>query len=148
MFILLGWFIYSNQAIDSDVVQISICIPVKDSIFTSPGSNIQGGKLASYTAMKTKLIGDYSHTKKAWKSGVRYLEKNKILINPALEISEVYWKTIEDTSYPSKWETDIYIPILPKKIIKKRYFKQSVDTLAAPATAPTPTNQNLPDVVN
>jgi effector-binding domain-containing protein len=140
------FIIYSNQAIGSDNVQISVCIPVKDSIFPSLKSNVKLGKLASYTAMKTKLIGNYSHIKKAWQSSMNYLVKNKILVNPAIEISEVYLKTIEETSYPSKWETDIYIPILPKKIIKKRYFKQSVDTLPAPPSAPT--TQSLPEVLN
>lgn len=123
------FIMYSNIQPNNSIFQVSICLPVKDSLFTSPKSEIQVGKLEGYTAMKTRLIGDYSHTKKAWKSGFNYLAKNKISVNPAIQISEVYWKEMESTRYPSKWETDIYIPVLPKKaVIKKRWIKPIIDT--------------------
>lgn len=134
------FILYSGNQLKGSVIQVSVCIPVKDSIFTSEGSNIQGGKMEGYTAMKTRLTGDYSHTKKAWKSGLNYLAKNKIMVNPAIQISEVYWKEIESTRYPSKWETDIYIPVLLKKvIIKKKYQQPVIDTISK-STSSEPVN--------
>ncbi len=108
---------YSGDPLNDLILQVSVCIPVKDSIFKSNRIDIQLGKLEGYMAMKTRLIGDYSHTQQAWKSSLNYLAKNKISVNPAIQISEVYWKDMESTRYPSKWETDIYIPVLPKKAL-------------------------------
>lgn len=122
---------YYGDPLKDSVVQVSVCIPVKDTIFKSNRKDIQLGKLEGYTAMKTRLIGDYSHTQQAWKSSLNYLAKNKISVNPAIQISEVYWKDMESTRYPSKWETDIYIPVLPKKaIVKKRYRNPVNETIS------------------
>jgi effector-binding domain-containing protein len=125
------FILYTGSRTNKEVIQVAVCIPIRDSIFTSEGSNIQGGKLEGFTAMKTRLIGDYSHSKKAWKSAMKFVNKNKLTLNPAFKISEVYHTEIEDTRYPSKWQTDIYIPVFPKKSNNNTSSQQPVkDTLS------------------
>ena len=133
------FMLYKGSRTKNEVIQVSVCIPIKDSIFTSEGSNIQGGKLEGFTAMKTRLVGDYSHSKKAWKSGMKFINKNKISLNPAFQISEVYQKEIENTRYPSKWVTDIYIPVFPQKSTVKRSAEQPVKDTLSKATTPIKT---------
>ncbi|RZJ64123.1 MAG: transcriptional regulator, partial [Flavobacterium sp.] len=46
---------------NNDTISFSVCVPIKEEIFTTPGSEFEGGKLEPFTALKTTLKGDYSH---------------------------------------------------------------------------------------
>lgn len=84
---------------------------VQEEIITSEGSDISGGILPEYKAVKVTLIGNHLHNKKAWDEAFRYMSKNKLtedLTGNYLEIYKVYNATEKQ---PSKWVTEIYIPI-------------------------------------
>lgn len=88
-----------------------VCIPIKEEIFTTPGSEFEGGKLLPFTALKTTLKGDYSHLPEAWKAANKYIAEKPLQENITGEYVELYSKALPKTKRPSEWVTDIYIPI-------------------------------------
>ena len=121
--------LYDKYDVPNDLVTFSVCVPVRDSISIMPGSDISSGKLNAFTSLKTTLIGDYSHSKEAWDKAYKYIQDNDLKENSAGHYVEVYTKTIEDIKNPSKWITEIYIPVFPKAIVTKA---------TAPITTSTP----------
>lgn len=88
-----------------------VCMPVKEEIFTMQGSEITGGKIERFTALKTTLTGDYSHLKKAWDAARGEVAAKSYPENAAGQYLEVYTKGLPSVKRPSQWVTDIYIPI-------------------------------------
>ena len=111
--------LYDKYDLPNNLVTFSVCIPVKDSISIMPGSDISSGKLNAFTSLKTTLIGDYSHNKEAWDKAFKYIKDNNFKENTAGNYVEVYTKTIDNIKNPSKWVTEIYIPVFPKAIVPK-----------------------------
>ena len=108
--------IYHNYDTAKGITTLSVCIPIKDEVFTSPGSDITSGKFTSFDAVKTTLKGDYSHTKEAWEKAIAYIQKNNLTQDFALPYVEIYTKNNEQVANPSQWITEIYIPIKPKVV--------------------------------
>jgi len=108
------FIIYHKYDRSHDDVEFSVCMPVRDSIYIMPGSDIQSSKIANYTSLKTTLVGDYSHTQKAWKKAFDYISKNHYDRNKSGQVIEVYVKDRNDSKSPSKWITEIYMPVYPK----------------------------------
>lgn len=106
--------IYHNYNTAKGITTLSVCIPIKEEVFTSPGSDVTSGKFISFDAVKTTLKGDYSHTKEAWEKTISYIQKNNLTQDLALPYVEIYTKNNEQVANPSKWITEIYIPIKPK----------------------------------
>jgi effector-binding domain-containing protein/uncharacterized protein YndB with AHSA1/START domain len=102
------------------LAKFSVCIPVRDEVFISPGSDISSGKFASFRAVKTTLIGDYSHLKEAWDKTFAYIDANK-MIEADADYMELYNVGKESGKGPSKWVTEIYIPVdaAPKPSVVK-----------------------------
>lgn len=125
--------IYHTYDLARGLTDMSVCIPVDQEIFTSPGSDITSGKLESFTAVKTTLTGDYTHLKEAWDKTSEYISKNGLIENPGPSV-ELYNISIEQEKHPSKWVTEIYIPAVSKNIplVKK------------PAAATKPTTTIVP----
>lgn len=96
------------------LVTFSICVPTTQQIYVSPGSDITSGEIVPFTCVKSTLIGDYSHTQEVWKQARKYISDNGYSENSAGKYTEVYVKTLEDIKQPSKWVTEIYIPVFPK----------------------------------
>ena len=90
----------------------SICIPIKEEIITSPGSEFEGGTLPSFSALKTTAKGDYSHLKKAWDTARKYVSEKAIAIDTINRYIEVYRNGMQQSKNPSEWITDIYFPIV------------------------------------
>lgn len=120
-FVLYNYFDESKN-----LTKFSVCIPVKEEMFTSPGSDVMGGTLAPFRALKTTLIGDYSHLKEAWNKAFDYIDANKIEEADA-DYLELYSIGKEDGKGPSQWVTEIYIPI-----------KEAPAAPVEPAPAPKP----------
>ena len=120
--------IYTKYDTINNLINLSVCYPVKDSIFISAGSDIQSGQLPYYTAIKTTLTGDYSHLKKALKKGIQYADKNTFIKNTNLQVIEEYSKTRKEVKNPSKWITQIYVPVYPKVIATKPITIKPVDS--------------------
>lgn len=111
--------IYHTYDLNKGLSRLSICIPIKKQILTSAGSDILSDKLESFEALKTTLTGDYFHIKKALNKVTEYSKTNKISINPKFSHIETYTIGETEVKNPSKWITDIYIPIQPKVISVK-----------------------------
>lgn len=103
--------LYDTYDVNNGITHFSVCVPIKDEIMTSPGSDISFGKLESFMAVKITLKGDYSHRKEAWDKGLEYILANKLERNGPIQILEVYTRSMEEIKKPSQWITEIYIPI-------------------------------------
>ena len=62
------------------------------------------------------MVGDYSHKQKAWKKALDFVIKNHLERNRSGQIIEVHKVGRKDVINPSKWVTEIYIPVYPKAI--------------------------------
>ena len=109
------FIIYHTNDEKSGLAKISLCIPIKEAIITSEGSDILADELESFSAIKTSLYGDYSHTKEALKKSKSYI--NQKVITPDSPFSHMAIFTISKTDIknPSKWKTELYFPVKPKK---------------------------------
>jgi len=105
------FIIYKNYDKNRDTLRYTLSIPIKEEIFTSPGSEYEGGKLEAFNALKTSLKGDYSHLPRAWKATEDYMAKNNLKPNSALPYVVYYTKNVTNTRRPSAWVTDIYTPV-------------------------------------
>lgn len=123
--------LYDRYDVANDIATISVCIPVGKQIFISPGSDVSSAEIIAFTCLKTTLTGDYSHSKEAWTKAQKYIADTGLKQNFAGSYSEVYVKTIDDIKQPSKWVTEIYIPVFPK-----------VEAPVATAVAPPTTTAN------
>jgi effector-binding domain-containing protein len=107
---------YEKYDVANDFATISVCIPVAELISISSGSDVTSGEIIAFTCLKTTLTGDYSHSREAWAKAQKYIADNGLKQNFAGNYSEVYVKTIDDVKQPSKWITEIYIPVFPKTV--------------------------------
>lgn len=130
--------------INGDIVNFSVCIPTLDSIYVMPGSDVNTGKTEAMTALKTTLTGDYSHLKEAKKKAIEYIQKNNLNQNSYLPTVEVYSKTIQDVKFPSKWITELYIPVYPKAAVNRPVNSRPKDSTAAVQTPINNTPTEVP----
>lgn len=105
------FIIYHTYDIVHNLAKISICIPIKEDIFIVEGSDIMSKKLKAFQAVKTILTGDYSHSKTALEKTSQYLKKNHYTKDASYSHFEVYVVEKTKIKSPSKWITEIYIPI-------------------------------------
>ena len=140
--------IYHKYDTAKGITTFSVCVPIKDEVFTSPGSDITSGKFASFDAVKTTLTGDHSHNKEAWKKTIDYIQKNNLTQDFALPYVEIYTKNNEEVANPSKWVTEIYIPIKAKVV--PLYTPNPTTTIqnAYENTAPSVTTPKSESAVN
>ena len=103
--------IYESSDHSKGTVTFSVCGPLKEEIFVSEPSDVSIAKLEPFTAIKTVLKGDYSHRNEAIKKGLNYITENKINRNTALKYMDIYAVNATNEKSPSKWVTEILIPI-------------------------------------
>lgn len=115
--------IYNKYSQDSEIIGVSICLPVRDSINIMPGGEIASGKTENHFAVKTTITGDYAHTKKAWNKAFIHIAKNRLIRDYTQRISEVYIKNHLQTSRRSEYITEVYIPVYKKVAPRKRIIK-------------------------
>jgi effector-binding domain-containing protein/ribosome-associated toxin RatA of RatAB toxin-antitoxin module len=131
---------YDKYDLANDFATISICIPVRQQVSITDGSDVTSGEIIAFTCLKTTLTGDYSHSKEAWAKAKKYIADNGLKENFAGSYTEVYVKTIDDIKQPSKWVTEIYIPVFPKAIALPEPIVAPVNpAIAAPEITTTPT---------
>ncbi|UUC43987.1 SRPBCC family protein [Flavobacterium cerinum] len=109
-----AFVIYNKYDKAANQVDFSVCLPVKEEIFTAQGSDIATGELIPYLALKTTLSGDYSHSKEAWDKTYAEITKNKWMEDPNGKYLEVYKVGPLQSRKPSEWITEIFIPITAK----------------------------------
>lgn len=132
------FILYDRYDRANDIVTFSVCAPTREQIFITSGSEITSGEIVPFTCLKTTLTGDYSHLKEAWTKAENYIRDNGYTPNFAGKYAEVYIKTIDDVKQPSKWITEIHIPVFPKAAPTPTTV--AVPTTTAPTTpSPAPT---------
>lgn len=141
------FIMYNKFNKDSDVIGVSVCIPVLDSINIMPGGTFGSGEIKAHFALKTTLTGDYTHTKKAWNAAYQHIAKKHLVRDYTQRIIEVYTKGATEVKQPSQYITEIYIPVYQKiKPIKARVYKpkDSIQTEvpSGTITAPLPAPEN------
>ena len=108
--------IYHTYNTVNELTKLSICIPIKDKIFISEGSDILSEDLKSFQAIKTTLTGDYSHNKEALDKTLDYINANHFTADAAFSRLEIYSLGINEIKNPSKWITEIYSPLKAKVV--------------------------------
>ncbi|MDI5899371.1 SRPBCC family protein [Flavobacterium yafengii] len=134
------FIIYHTYDTVSGLTKLSFCVPIKNQILTSSGSDILTGKLEPFDAIKTTLTGDYSHTKKALDKAKTYINTNRIAIDPTFSHVENFTISKTEIKNPSKWVTEIYYPIQPKAIpvIPSKAFTPAVIKKVEAVKTPAP----------
>ncbi|TRX37264.1 transcriptional regulator [Flavobacterium sp. ZT3R18] len=128
------FIIYHKYDLTHDLTKVSFCIPIKEEIFTSAGSDILSGKLVSFEAVKTTLKGNYTYKTKALDKSTDYFTTNKLIADSTFSHMEIFTVGKKETKSPSKWVTEIYSPIKPK-VIPAPYKRVIKDSLTpAPST--------------
>jgi effector-binding domain-containing protein len=131
--------LYERYDIANDFVTFSVCVPTEKQVYISSASDMSSGEIIPFTCLKTTLIGDYSHTPEAWSKAKKYIADNGLRQNFAGKYTEVYIKTNDDVKQPSKWITEIYIPVFPKEEVVKPTIISTEPVVATPTeTVPTP----------
>lgn len=120
--------IYHTYDTVNELTKLSICIPIKDKIFITEGSDILSEDLKSFQAVKTTLTGDYSHNKKALEKTLDYISVNNLRPDITFSHLEIYSIGKNEIKNPSKWITEIYIPVKAKVIAAKPTFIDSTKT--------------------
>lgn len=129
------WNIKENKTI------FSVCVPVKEEILTAEGSEISGGSFKNFLAVKTTLTGDYSHKRKAWDKTFDFFTENKIYqdFSGKGKHLEIYVLSSSEEKSPSKWITEIYVPVRTKakRLAPKPISEPSINEVTEPNTTPT-----------
>ncbi|MFH6956837.1 transcriptional regulator [Flavobacterium aquidurense] len=110
------FIIYHTYNTATGLAKISICLPTNKEIMTTSGSDILGGTLKGFEAVKTTLKGDYSHINDAITKTTAFINKEKI--TPDLSWSHLEILTVSklDVKSPSKLVTEVYYPVQPKVV--------------------------------
>ena len=115
----LPFIVFDNKKLPNDRIAFAICVPVEEEILTTEGSEISGGRFEEFLAVKTILNGDYSHNAEAWKKAATFIKKEKLIEDTDGKHIEIYKISLPKERKPSKWVTEIYIPIKRKTEPKK-----------------------------
>jgi hypothetical protein len=130
------FIIYKTYDTIKDLTKASFCIPIKDQIFISEGSDISSGKLVAFEALKTSLTGNYTYKNKALFETTAYTTAKNIQTGSSFSHMEIFTKGRNENLSPSKWLTEIYFPIAPKVVpVPKKVYKKIInDSIAHPPT--------------
>jgi len=93
----------------NNTTMFSACIPIKERIITT--GNVLTGFLKPQKTFKTILIGDYKFSYAAWEKAYKSLYEQGLTEVKNGEPFEVYSISPHDTTNPTKWVSEIYIPI-------------------------------------
>lgn len=113
----------------NDTLKFSVCGPLKEEIFISEGSDISTGFLEPFPALKTTLIGDYSHKNSAKKKTQKYISDNNVALDPSTKEIEIYVKSASDTKHPSQWQTELLTPVKSQIVAPVAVIQPTTPTL-------------------
>ena len=133
----LPFIVYENKNTVDNQTIFAMCVPVEEEILTTEGSEISGGHFDEFLAVKTTLVGDYSHNKEAWEKTAVYIKDKKMIEDEAGKHIEIYKVSLPKERKPSKWVTEIYIPV-KKKVYRPKVAKpETIEEVAAPSESTT-----------
>ena len=129
----LPFITYESISTNDKEIIFAMCVPVEEEILTTPGSEISGGHFDEFLAVKTTLIGDYSHRKEAWNKARAYANKNKLIEDSFNgKFIEVYKVSLPKELKPSKWVTELYVPVKKKVYAPKPKPQATEEGATAP----------------
>ena len=128
------FIIYHTYDTTNELTKLSICIPIKDPIFITEGSDISSDTLKPFQAVKTTLTGDYSHTKKALDKTAEYFRSKYLTPDKTFSHIEIYSIGKNEINNPSKWLTEIYYPIKQRLATKPTEIILKTTEEVAPKT--------------
>lgn len=103
-------FIISHQKdVTNGTTIFSACVPIRERVITQ--GDVLSGLLKTQKTFKTILKGDYKHLKTVWENTYIELQNQGLTPLDNGEPFEIYAVNKHDTRNPSKWVTEIYIPI-------------------------------------
>lgn len=105
------FILYNEKDVANNTVIFSTCVPVKEKVITPEGSPVVCGFMEPVYSVKTTLKGSYVNLPEALRTGMNYIEKERLQIDSSRKIFEVYNTDTEEEPNPSKWVTEVYIPI-------------------------------------
>ncbi len=120
--------IFEDINMTTGQVSYAVCLPIKDEIYTSEGSDIISGKVGPFYGYKTILTGDYSHSDKAWNENRSAIAKYKLTENTSLKPISIYKNSVLNTNKPSEWITEILTPVMESYVMPET----AVDSLPRP----------------
>ncbi|WP_081824648.1 SRPBCC family protein [Flavobacterium seoulense] len=128
------FIIYHTYDTSKGLAKVTIGLGIRNEIFLSSGSDIVSGKLEAFEGVKTTLTGDYSHLKTALTKTNNYLNQHTLVANPVFSHLEIYATGKTDVKNPSKWVTEVYVPIVPKVVPQERTYYPTGSTPPTPAS--------------
>lgn len=132
--------IYHSYNTDSGITKFSVCMPLAEEILTAQGSDLLFDRHGALTAVQSTLTGDYSHLQKTWSKNIEYLQNSNLQRSADMVAIEVMKVGTESTKQPSKWVTQVLVPIVPPVV-----RDSTVVTPARPITRAAPVT---PAIVN
>jgi effector-binding domain-containing protein/ribosome-associated toxin RatA of RatAB toxin-antitoxin module len=102
--------IYEKWDATNNAVIFSCAIPTSTKIESSE-ANILTGQLQPFKSVKTTLKGDYENLKETWDKTMMYIKTNNLEIDESLPKIETYITDPKNTPNPSKWVTELFIPV-------------------------------------
>ncbi len=131
------FIIYNSSDLIKKTTVFSVGFPIKDEIFTSSESENMSGNLLPFQAIKTTLVGDSSHEKEALRKTYDFISKNNLTVEKLDFYYVFYTKSNSEVKNPSKWVTEIFVPLRPKYVAPKTYKPVVKEEVAAPEKIPT-----------
>lgn len=129
----LPFITYESISTNDNEIIFAMCVPVEEEILTTPGSEISGGHFDEFLAVKTTLTGDYTHRKEAWNKARNYVRKNKLAEDSFNgKFIEVYKVSLPKERKPSKWVTELYVPVKKKVFAPKPKPQATEEGATAP----------------
>ncbi|WP_394757877.1 GyrI-like domain-containing protein [Flavobacterium sp.] len=109
------FIIYHSKDSLNNKITFSIAIPTKYKIFTSSESDIYSGQTNPFQAVKATVTGNYNHKKEAIDKIFEFMSQNRLEQSDRHKIVEIIPVNSSTEKFASKWITEIYIPVRPKK---------------------------------
>lgn len=121
------FIIYHTYDTKLGLAKISIALPIQNEIFLSAGSDINSGKIIAFQAVQATLTGDYSHLNKAYVKTVAVLNQKQLKRDPSYAFIATYKTGRTEVRNPSKWVTEICIPMLPTVLPVSNYTPSAIN---------------------
>ena len=93
----------------NNTTMFSTCMPVNERIITT--GDVLTGFMEPIKTFKTIFTGDYKFSNEAWLAAYKAIEDQGFVALENGEPFEIYKTSPHETSNPTKWVTEIYVPI-------------------------------------
>ena len=128
----------------STLMQLSVCIPVSDSIYTAPNGVFKFAKIDKYRGLKATLQGNTVNMPKLWLALKTEISKKAFIANKVGRYVEVYKVGYFDTNSKTKWITEVIIPQETEKPKYLRIKRPTGDTTIEPGDLKTTDSKVTP----